>query len=656
MRMTLNKKITLLFLVMLILTVAISALWNYHSTRLSIMEAEKDQAESCTSLVNSALNQFGNSLEGVNRQSAEYRGFRQSIRGLCLGFRQDILIIYTIDPQTQERRLVLAVSSDPDLDGALKEQEGEVLPDAELDEAEMALLSGEDPVLRMDEGLQSDRVFSWLSMWTGSGSKSHCFILMQYSASMENGRILRDFLEDILLPVCTMSLAFLILLLLVNRRITVPIRHISDRMKRFAGDSRRKPEPLSIRSKDEIGEIASSFEKMTEDISTYIGNIEKLTQERVENDVQLTVARKIQNGLVPEKAELAGEGFRISAITRPAKGVGGDFYDCFRRDDGNVCLIMGDVSGKGISGAIFMAMVKTIIREKLMADLSPAETLNQTNRVLIDQNPEGLFATVFTAILDPLSGVLRYANAGHTPPILLGNDVVILRPESGCPVGLFDDAEFADEQMTLAPGQGLFLYTDGVTDAINPQHVLFGMNRLTETLEKEPFAADQTDETLDRLLRALDDYREGVEPFDDTAAMILGVTDAPGGEELQPVPVSLDTFAEIKKAVFALCGDNEETRMALLACDETLANIVQYSGATELAFGCGKQGDSLRVTFRDNGIAFDPTAAAADEKEFEDLDSGGMGLRLIRQTASSVRYERKDGKNLLELVFPVSKS
>jgi anti-sigma regulatory factor (Ser/Thr protein kinase) len=122
---------------------------------------------------------------------------------------------------------------------------------------------------------------------------------------------------------------------------------------------------------------------------------------------------------------------------------------------------------------------------------------------------------------------------------------------------------------------------------------------------------------------------------------------------LHPIPAALSSFAEIKEAVFAAAGNTPETRKALLACDEALSNIVHYSGASALAFHCEKQGNTLCVLFSDNGIPFDPTAAQTEDKEFELLDSGGMGLDLIRRTVSSARYERTDGRTLFTMCFNV---
>ena len=434
---------------------------------------------------------------------------------------------------------------------------------------------------------------------------------------------------------------------LLRKQILSPIKAISDSMIRFSGDSRTKPEPLNIRSRDEIGEIAESFEKMTEDISSYVSSIEDLTRERVQNNVELEVARRIQNGMVPEQCHMESEGYRVRALTRPARAVGGDFYDCFLQDENSVCVFMGDVSGKGISAAIFMAMTKTIIREKLLAGLSPAEALYQTNNELCTQNPGYLFATVFAAVLSLKTGKLRYANAGHTPPVMLKKEPEYLQVDSGIALGLIEDAAIKDDCLHLAGGEGILLYTDGVTEAMNPQKAFFGTDRLLDAVRMPPAEEKPHEDVVVRISRAVNSFVEGSEPFDDMAALALYRT----GEDICELTVDQRSFDIIKEIVLEAAGNTLQARKVLLVCDEVLSNIVSYSGAKTLAFSCRKLDAELHLCFTDDGVPFDPTTAEIKEKEVHELDQGGMGLSIIRKSVSSFRYERKDSRNNLFMTF-----
>ena len=146
-------------------------------------------------------------------------------------------------------------------------------------------------------------------------------------------------------------------------------------------------------------------------------------------------------------------------------------------------------------------------------------------------------------------------------------------------------------------------------------------------------------------------HAAGVEPFDDMAILVLFMNEVSPGRDLIPLAVSFASFDAVREAVIREVGDTQEARMFLLAADEALANIVRYSGATELAFEVTVEGDVLGITFRDNGIPFDPTVFDIEVKEFEELDGGGMGLGLIRQSVSSARYVREDGRNLFTMQF-----
>ena len=648
---SIKQWITRAFLIILILSVMVSAAANLYQAYANNMEQDEELMTICSENIQNLLNHQWGGLEELQKsgESETYTEARRVLKQLCTNYDLDYLYIYSVDPEVPSRYYYLGVSPDEAKDRvAQTEMTLRYRPVAEILPAEQALLDGARELQHERVNNRLGQGVTWFAPYYDKNDELQALIGLDLSRAQIWQDTREDFLNDIIPFVLALIVGLLLLQRMVSRNIVTPIGAISNSMKRFAQDSRRKPAPLEeIPPLKEICEISESYEKMTDDISTYINNIESLTREKMETDVQLGVARRIQYGLVPETKKLDGDSFNIYAITRPANEVGGDFYDCFQLDDSSVCIVIGDVSGKGISAAISMAMTKTVIREKLLAGLSPADTLNQTNKEFCSHNPENLFVTAFAAILSPLTGELRYANAGHTWPVLLKESPVFLEPESGIALGMFENAGLTDHTLVLSPGQGILLYTDGVTDTVNPEKHFFGTERLLDAVKGFSEKTGTAEEVVLGLNRAVIAFSEGNEPFDDTAALALVYT----GTLRQSLPVALSSFDEIKKIVFAAAGNTPDTRLALVACDEVLSNIVNYSGASNLAFSCEKQNGLLRVSFSDNGSPFDPASTETVEKEFDLLDNGGMGLSLIRQSAASIQYERKNEQNILTLFF-----
>lgn len=204
--------------------------------------------------------------------------------------------------------------------------------------------------------------------------------------------------------------------------------------------------------------------------------------------------------------------------------------------------------------------------------------------------------------------------------------------------------------ITLSENQGILLYTDGITEANDVQDTFFGEERLLEATKSTPLSAEHVNDTVNAVLKSVLDFSAGKEQFDDTA--ILAAYFKPLSKAAaQSLPVDVSSLDHIKKDVFNLIGETPQARKIMLVCDEILANIVNYSKATELSFTCEKGDGLVSVSFSDNGIAFDPAAAKAPEKEFDMLDTGGMGLNVIRMSSKEIRYTRKDDRNILTVLF-----
>ena len=237
---------------------------------------------------------------------------------------------------------------------------------------------------------------------------------------------------------------------------------------------------------------------------------------RIEGEIQF--ARHIQMSLVP-RAFPAFPGradFDLYAVLDPAREVGGDFYDFFMVDDDNLCFVIGDVSGKGVPAALFMAVTRTFIRSIWREERRPGHTLERVNNELWSDNETGMFVTLFCGLIHLPTGVVRYARGGHNPPLVIradGAPVERLPWAKGPIVGTFPNATFEEKEITLGRGDTLFLYTDGVTEAMNNDGELFGEPRTAEELDRHRTGTCQ--QMLTSLCEALRVHADGAEQSDD---------------------------------------------------------------------------------------------------------------------------------------------
>jgi len=228
----------------------------------------------------------------------------------------------------------------------------------------------------------------------------------------------------------------------------------------------------------------------------------ELERERLERDLQ--VARQVQSDLLPrEMPKMAG--WQMSAFWKPAQAVGGDFYDFNYFPNGNLGLVIADVSDKGVPAALVMASARSVLRAVANSNngamhISPGKLLAQVNDVLCIDMPKYMFVTCLLVILDPVTGRIRYANAGHNPPYQRTADGVVELRASGMPLGLFPDRTYDDQETVLEIGDSLLLYSDGLVEAHNANTEMFGYPRLRHLLAQTPGDAPPDGEGLIRFL------------------------------------------------------------------------------------------------------------------------------------------------------------
>jgi sigma-B regulation protein RsbU (phosphoserine phosphatase) len=317
-------------------------------------------------------------------------------------------------------------------------------------------------------------------------------------------------------------LVILAVIIWISGSITRPLRVLS-KATELIGSGNLDIEIPPIKSRDEVGKLADSFNYMKSSLKKYITELTETTAAKERIESELKIAHDIQMGMLhklfppfPERKE-----FDIYATLYPAREVGGDLYDFFFIDDDHICFTVGDVSGKGVPAAFFMAVSKTLIKTRATREVTPDVVLTRLNQDLSTDNPSMMFVTLFFAILNVRTGEVIYSNGGHNPPYLVTRKgfCTPLKNTAGMVLGVMEHATFESEAIFLEKGDKLFLYTDGVTEAINRNENLFSEKRLVDALTS---CADMKARKLvEEISRRVEAFTEGMEQFDDITMLAL---------------------------------------------------------------------------------------------------------------------------------------
>ncbi|WP_321493349.1 SpoIIE family protein phosphatase [uncultured Desulfobacter sp.] len=323
----------------------------------------------------------------------------------------------------------------------------------------------------------------------------------------------------------------ILLMAWVVSRISKPINTLTFWVQEFSkSDLTQKEEEedihiqkLANRYKDEVGHLAQAFVFMKKQLRDNIVKLMKTTSENERMNAELGVAKTIQLGLLPKVFPpfVDRSDIGVYASLEPAKAVGGDLYDFYFVGEDRLCFTIGDVSGKGVPAALMMAITKTLIKMSATRCASPAEIMMEVNNAVAADNPETMFVTLFIGILDLKTGRVTYSNGGHNPPILVSTmrPCKYVRKISGPVVGIKENISYEELSLDLAPGEGLFLYTDGVTEAQNTSKQFYSEQAL---IEKMIFLAGETcEQTIREIKTDLVNFT-GAEPqYDDIAMLML---------------------------------------------------------------------------------------------------------------------------------------
>lgn len=272
-----------------------------------------------------------------------------------------------------------------------------------------------------------------------------------------------------------------LVVVLISRSITRPLSALATAVGEMSDGNFDVKLPAHV-AHDEVGDLSRAFAAMNLALRDHIRQLLDTTSVKERIEGELRIAHDIQMSILPKMLPPFPnrDEFNLFAVIEPAKEVGGDFYDFFMIDESHLCLVMADVSGKGVPASLFMAVTKTLIKATAKIGLSPADILSQVNDEISHDNEQSMFVTVFCGVLDLQSGELVYTNAGHNPPLLIARqgESSYLPKSRQLVIGAMEDYPYRTESVLMAPGDRLFFYTDGVTEAMNLQDQLYSEERL----------------------------------------------------------------------------------------------------------------------------------------------------------------------------------
>ena len=311
--------------------------------------------------------------------------------------------------------------------------------------------------------------------------------------------------------------------LILSTRTVKPLNYMTSRIRSLSGgDNVFKMEKI-YRTGDEVEVLAESFADLSKRVGEYISQITKITAEKERISTELSLAAKIQEDMLPNTfpAFPGRTEFDIFASMTPALTVGGDFYDFFLIDDDHLGLVMADVSGKGVPAALFMMMSKILLQNAAKSGLSPAEVLAKVNSQICANNRDEMFVTVWLGILEISTGILKAANAGHEYPAIkrANGKYELYKDKHGFVIGGMDGIKYTGYEIKLEPGDSLFQYTDGVTEATDEYNEMFGTDRMLEVLN----AGEDTgpEETLNKMGESIKDFAGEADQFDDVTMLCM---------------------------------------------------------------------------------------------------------------------------------------
>jgi sigma-B regulation protein RsbU (phosphoserine phosphatase) len=376
---------------------------------------------------------------------------------------------------------------------------------------------------------------------------------------------------------------------------------------------------------------------------------------------ELTAAARLQKSILPQPLERHAQ-ITVEPLLKPASEVGGDFYDYFWLDSERLAFVIADVAGKGLTGALFMAISRTLINVSASFSPSPAECLKAVNKVLCQNNETMMFVTAIYGIFSLKTSQVVYANAGHCSPMVLGPEGAYNLPSlplSNPPLGVVEDPQFVSQEFTLSPGHQLLLYTDGILEAADLEGNLFGSTRLLQVAQRN--LGRKPREIMEEIQKEIASFIGEAPQSDDITALILeSHTQEYAKKRTFVLSNSLSQIPPIQTQIGEFCRhfnvSEKKIYHILLSVDELLSNVILHgykdSNLHSLQVRICYKNQTIIISIVDDGIPFNPLSFSPPSlsNSLENREVGGLGIHFVKTFTRTMRYRRNKGLNYIWLL------
>lgn len=463
--------------------------------------------------------------------------------------------------------------------------------------------------------------------------------------------------------VCIGLLLMLFFFIRIITRELIPLRRLAEEAETIASGHFDTVLP-DFKRIDEIGQLSHTFNNMQQSLVKYIDELKSTTSQKVSFERELKIASGIQMGMLPKDFPTSRErdDVQLYASLTPAREVGGDLFDFYFRDE-KLFFCIGDVAGKGVPASLFMAVTRSVFRTISARESMPDRIIASLNATIIDMNESNMFVTLFVGVLDLPTGRLRYCNAGHDAPLLVGAGLGPLTCDSNIPVGVIPSWKFTLQETRIFTGTTIFLFTDGLTEAENANHEQFQFERITEVAEQSLERQEQNPKQLiDQMTTAVHQFVGDAEQSDDLTMMAIQYIKLQSDVRIRRsivLPNNVQATPRLAAFVEEMCEavgfSPSDTTMINLAVEEAVVNVMKYAYPPDTKGDVTIEAVSndvrLKFTIIDSGAPFDPTVQSQVDTTLSAMERpiGGLGIHLVRQIMDSINYERMDNLNVLTL-------